>query len=122
MRLRRQLPGQDLGVVLVAIRAAAERLPRPRVHLLVRRQVRIPLDLLPVGETQCLSALAEPAARRLALLGGVQVVPARGLLPGGPVEVILKIEPRSWCHHRHLRSPPAGRTMIVSAAELTMIV
>ncbi len=77
VRLGFQLARQDLVVALIAVRCPPELLPRLRVGLLVHRQIRIPLDGLAVGEPERFGALAEPAARRLALLRGVQVVPAR---------------------------------------------
>ena len=64
----------------VPARLAAQPGPVARVNLLVNRVVGLAFHFLAGREAQRLGALAEPPARRLAGLGGVDVVAARALL------------------------------------------
>ena len=117
------LVGENLAEPLVPVRRPPQLLPRDRIGLLIGGEVRVPFHNLPVGEPERLGALAEPPARRLPLLGGIEVVPARSLLPR-PAQVILKIKPGPGSHHRHreVHLPRADRTVINFAAERSMII
>ncbi len=100
VRLSGQLGGENLAEPPVPVRRPAKLLTRVRVGLLVGGQVRVAFHELPVGEPEGFGAVAEPPARRLPLLSGVEVVPACGLLPR-PAQVVLKIKPGPGGHHRH---------------------
>lgn len=91
------------------------------VGLLVHRQTRIPLHLLPVGEAERFGGIAEPAARWLPALRGVPEVPGRRLL-AHPGQVILKIKSRSRVITVTRLLPPTARTVIDYVTDLTVII